>query len=131
MVPHVGRVPLPHDVASRGVYLFSEGDDHLYVGRTNRLRSRRKEHLSGRSNDAPFAFKLARIETGHLNAKAGLTRSELEKNEIFALAFTAAKDRVAAMDFRWVEEADADRQCLLEIYTAIALGARFNDFENH
>lgn len=131
MVPHTGRVLLPRDVASRGVYLFSEGDDHLYVGRTNRLRSRHREHLFGRSNDAPFAFKLARIETGHLIAKGGLTRPELEKDDIFALAFKAAKDRVAAMDFRWVEETDADRQCLLEIYATIALSARFNDFENH
>jgi hypothetical protein len=131
MEPHTGKVRLPLDVPPRAVYMFSEGDDHLYVGRTNRLRHRHREHWSGKSNDAPFAFKLAREKTGRMVAKGGLTRAELEIEPAFAAAFVEAKDRVAAMAFRWVEETDANRQCLLEIYATIALGARFNDFENH
>lgn len=39
--PHPGRVRLPLNMRRCGVYLFSEGDDHLYVGRTDRLRDRR------------------------------------------------------------------------------------------
>jgi hypothetical protein len=31
---------LPRDVPSRGIYLFSEGERHLYVGRSNRIRKR-------------------------------------------------------------------------------------------
>lgn len=129
--PHTGPVPLPRDVPACAVYLFSEGDDHLYVGRTDRLRARHREHWSGGSNDAAFAFKLARHDTGNLKAKGGLTRKELELDQPFAASFKASKERVAAMQFRWVEEADPNRQCLLEIYATVALGARFNDFINH
>ena len=32
--PHTDRVRLPLDVPRCDVYLFSEGADHLYVGRT-------------------------------------------------------------------------------------------------
>ena len=35
------------------------------------------------------------------------------------------------MDIRFVEETDAVRQALLEIYVALALGTTFNDFDNH
>jgi hypothetical protein len=128
--PHSGLELLPMNVPKRAVYLFSEGDSHLYVGRTNRLRARRSEHLKGRANDAPFAFKLARHETGHIG-KSGLKRRELELDPEFAEAFVAAKKRVAAMQFRWIEETDPNRQCLLEIYVSVVLEARYNDFENH
>lgn len=57
---------LPPNVPQRGIYLFSEGDDHLYVGRTNRMRDRLQEHCrpSSTNNSAPFAFILARKATG-------------------------------------------------------------------
>jgi hypothetical protein len=128
--PHTGRVRLPLGMPRCGVYLFSEDSDHLYVGRTDRLRDRHREHWSGKANDAPFAFKLARHSTGHLT-KGGLTRKALEADPVFAAAFTAAKDRVSKMQFRWVEEVDPNRQCLLEIYATIVLDARYNDFINH
>lgn len=128
--PHTGRVRLPGDVPACAVYLFSEGNNHLYVGRTDRLRVRHKEHWTGKANDAPFAFKLARHATGNLK-KGTPTRKQLEGDASFALAFESAKDRVAAMQFRWAEERDPNRQCLLEIYATVALGARFNDFINH
>lgn len=127
---HSGKVRLPLDVPRCGVYLFSEGDDHLYVGRTDRLRDRHREHWSGKANDAPFAFKLARHATGNL-VKGGPTRKALEVDPVFASAFAEARDRVAAMQFRWVEEADPNRQCLLEIYATVVLDARYNDFINH
>ena len=31
---------LPGQMPKRGIYLFSEGDQHLYVGRSNRLKKR-------------------------------------------------------------------------------------------
>ncbi|WP_154660911.1 GIY-YIG nuclease family protein [Microvirga lotononidis] len=34
---------------SRGVYLFSEGEGHLYVGRSNNLRRRYGLHCRPRS----------------------------------------------------------------------------------
>ena len=40
-----GRVhTLPRAMPSRAVYLLAEGNNHLYVGRTNRLRQRLLEH---------------------------------------------------------------------------------------
>ena len=60
---------LPSVMPEFGVYLF-EGADHLYVGRSNRLRSRLQEHCRGGSthNSAPFAFLLARTTSGQINA---------------------------------------------------------------
>ena len=129
--PHTGGGPLPKGVPERAVYLFSEGDLYFSVGRTNRLRHRYREHCRQRHNDAPFAFKLARIASGHLKAKGGLSRSALELDPIFAAEFLKAKERVKRMEFRWVGEADPNRQCLLEIYATVALNALHNDFENH
>ncbi len=131
--PVTGPQRLPRETPLRGVYLFSEGQSHLYVGRTNRLRDRHREHWAptGRHNDAPFAFKLARHTTNNLIAKGGMTRRALENDAVFRSAFELAKLRIAAMEFRWVEESDPHTQCLLEIYATVALDARYNDFENH
>lgn len=129
--PVVGPVRLPLTTPLRGVYLFTEQGKHLYVGRTNRLRDRHREHWKGRHNDAPFAFKLARHATSNVLAKGGLTRAALEADAVFSSAFSDAKARVAEMEFRWVEERDPLAQCLLEIYAAVVLEAPFNDFENH
>jgi hypothetical protein len=63
-------------------------------------------------------------------AKEG-SRDELCSHPVFGPAFTAAKGRVAAMDIRYVEEADPVRQALLEIYAATVLETPYNDFENH
>jgi hypothetical protein len=55
----------------------------------------------------------------------------LTKDKTFARQFAAAKRRVARMEIRFVEETDATRQALLEIYAAVALGTRYNDFDTH
>ncbi|MFN7263885.1 MAG: hypothetical protein ACK5T5_03010, partial [Phenylobacterium sp.] len=49
----------------------------------------------------------------------------------FKAAFDAAKAKVRAMEFRYVEETDPIRQSVLEIYCAVALETPFNDFDNH
>jgi len=120
----------------RGVYLFSEGGQHLYVGRTNHTKRRHGLHCrpSAQHNQAVFAFKLARHETGNVKAAytSGLgSRKALAADPMFRLAFDAAKSRVRAMEFRWVEEADPVKQCLLEVYVAVVLATPFNDFDNH
>jgi hypothetical protein len=58
--------PLPKDIPQAGIHLFSEGGFNLFVGRSNRMRQRLQEHCrpSSTHNSAPFAFKLARKETG-------------------------------------------------------------------
>lgn len=121
-------------VPERGIYLFSEGTKHLYVGRSNSLRKRIQNHgrVGSGHNKATFAFRMARQETGFkASYKAEGSRGELEKDPVFGPAFLAAKSRIRAMDLRFVEERDPTRQALLEIYAATVLETPFNDFENH
>lgn len=116
-----------------GVYVFSESGRSLYVGRTREVRKRYGQHtrISSGHNGAPFAFKLARHATGLIKSayKPGETsRAGLLLNPMFAQAFTEAIERIRTMEFRFVEEADATRQCLLEVYVSVVCGTPFNDF---
>lgn len=126
---------LPAKMPERGVYLFADGVHHLYVGRTNSLRKRIRNHC-GASCDhrkAALAFRIARRETGHVRAsyaKVG-SRAELAADAAFAQAFTGAKQRLSRLDVRFVEENSATRQVLLEIYVATVLNTPYNDFDNH
>jgi predicted GIY-YIG superfamily endonuclease len=134
-MPPVTVPTLPRVMPARGVYLFSEGDEHLYVGRTNTLRKRLQNHCRPGSThfQATFAFRLAREATGKLRAayKAAGSRTALLLDSAFAQAFLDAKARVRQMSVRFVEETKAIRQCLLEVYVAVVLEARYNDFDNH
>lgn len=131
----VRSAALPRDIPERGIYLFSEGSNHLYVGRTNGIRKRLQNHCrpSGTHFSATFAFRMARVETGMIRAtyKAKGGRDELCRDAIFGPAFTVAKSRVAAMDIRYVREDDPIRQALLELYVAVVLKTPYNDFDNH
>jgi predicted GIY-YIG superfamily endonuclease len=126
---------LPVDVPHAGIYLFSENDKHLYVGRSNRIRQRLQEHCrpSSSHNTAPFAFRLAREATGKLNASyvEKDSRGHLESQPEFKVAFTEAKHRVGRMQVRFVSEADPLRQALIEMYVSICLETPYNDFDNH
>lgn len=126
---------LPKRLPEKCIYLFSEEEDHLYVGRTRRLRNRLRQHsiAGARHNQAVFAFRLAREQTGRLTAtySAEGSRAALLTDRDFSEAFTQAKNRVRNMDLRFVEEADPLRQALLEIYVSIVLGTKYNDFDTH
>jgi hypothetical protein len=126
---------LPKSLPLAGIYLFTEGDKHMYVGRTNGLRTRIQQHCRpGSSHDsAPFAFRLAREARNVLKAtyRAEGSRAQLLQKEAFADAFTFAKSRVRAMTVRVVEEGDPLRQALLEMCVAVVLEAPYNDFDNH
>jgi hypothetical protein len=124
---------LPVSVSGSGVYLFSNDDVHLYVGRTRNLRRRVQQHYRKSSGhaSAPFAFRLAREATGNLipaYTKKG-SRAVLVADEGFALAFDNAKSTIRSMQVRTVGVDDALIQSLLEIYTAVALGTPYNRFE--
>lgn len=127
---------LPREMPVAGVYLLSEGDRHLYVGRSNAIRRRIGRHCRPGATQrmAAFAFRLAREETGHFAAsyQAGKgSRAGLMENQAFAKAFAMAKARIRSMDLRFVDEADPIRQALLEIYVAVVLGTPYNDFDTH
>jgi predicted GIY-YIG superfamily endonuclease len=126
---------LPKQLPEKCVYLFSEGEQTQYVGRTRRLRQRLRQHSipGAQHNQAVFAFRLAREMTGRLTAaySAKGSRVALAADPQFAEAFTQAKTRVRGMDLRFVEETDPLRQALLEIYVSIVLGTKYNDFDTH
>ena len=125
---------LPKQLPNECVYLFSEGDQHLYVGRTNHFRNRMRQHSipASQHNQAVFAFRLARLATGHTEiayATAG-GRVALAAEPEFDIEFRAAKARVRQMDLRFVEEGNPLRQALLEIYADVVLNTPHNSFEN-
>ncbi|WP_263351334.1 hypothetical protein [Acidicapsa acidisoli] len=127
---------LPKDIPRQGVYLFSEGAEHLYVGRSNNIRNRYGRHCNPGATHrmAAFAFKLARNATGKMIASYRVgedSRKGLMLNLEFKNAFDQAKARIRRMDFRFVEETDQNAQALLEIYCTLALNARYNDFNTH
>ncbi len=128
-------IKIPAGLPNAGVYLFTEGDKHLYVGRSNKLRTRMQSHgsLGASHKQAAFAFRLARETTGFLKAtyKTEGSRDQLIQDPVFATAFAAAKARIREMDLRFVEESDPLRQAVLEMYVAVALGTPYNDFDNH
>jgi hypothetical protein len=118
-----------------GVYLFTDHDlgKHLYVGRTKRRILNRLRHHVGSANDCPFAFRLAREATGRIAAaySGDNTRKQLLKDKDFSEAYQTAKKRIKDMDARWVVEPDPLKQCLLEVYVAVALETPHNDFDTH
>src|SRR5882672_2405491 len=108
---------LPKRLPATGVYLFSERGTAMYVGRTNRMRTRLQEHCrpSSPHGSAPFAFKLAREATGKTEATYSIigSRARLEEDPDFKVEFDRAKQRIREMEVRFVEEADPLRQGLL------------------
>ena len=127
---------LPRDMPTSGVYLFTENGRHLYVGRSNVLRHRYGRHCrpGATHRQAAFAFQLARKATGRTIAayRAGEgSRDGLILEPVFAAAFEAAKKQIRAMEYRYVEETDQNRQALLEIYCAVVLATPYNDFGTH
>ena len=135
MSPHT-PASLPKQMCARGVYLLSEGRRHLYVGRSNQIRSRLGRHCrpSATHRMAALAFRLAREETGNLKAtykKGNGSRAGVIENRKFLKAFVKAKARIRNMSVRFVEEADPTRQALLEIYVSIVLRTPYNDFDTH
>ncbi len=126
---------IPKTIPLKGVYLFTENGNHLYVGRTNNIRRRIQNHcrLSASHNQATFAFRVARSETNQHKAsyRTEGSRKQLEADPTFGLAFTSAKERIRNMNLRFVEINDPILQALFEIYASVMLKTSFNDFENH
>ena len=134
-MPAVKRDNLPKDMPESGIYLFSERGKYMYVGRSRSLRQRLLAHgrPSSGSEAATFAFILARKRMGRRRATYSPegSRQDLLKDPDFGNAFKEAKERVARMDIRFVEEEEPTKQALLEIYAAVALGTPHNDFGTH
>jgi hypothetical protein len=123
----------PRDTPVGGVYLFSKNGEHLYAGRTKRrIRDRLRDHVNATADDCPFAWRLAREETGRPPTWKKLgSQNQLLKDPDFRAAYSEAKAKIREMDVRFVAEADPLKQALLEIYVAVVTGAKHNDFATH
>ena len=123
----LGRVPL------KGIYVFYENENPIYVGRTNRMKDRIKEHgrPSSTHNSAPFAFNLAKKSAVEKGMNLNKSRQELERDPIFGKLFSEAKDRVSKMSLRVIEIGDPVIQTIFEVYASMGLRAEFNDFDTH
>ena len=134
-MPPVTPRTMPTTMPKAGIYLLSEGDVHLYVGRTRDIRRRIGGHYkSGATHrGAAFAFRLAREATGKCAAsyKPEGSRAALMLDPDFREAFVQAKRRISRMDLRYVDEPDPTRQAVLEIYVAVSLSTPYNDFDTH
>lgn len=123
------------NLPARGIYLFTEDGRHLYVGRSDSIVNRLRLHCraGAKHNQASFAFRLAReiCGVGKASYTAENARSVQVAAEPLKSTFSAQKARLQQMQIRVVEEVDANRQALLEMYVSIALSSPYNDFNNH
>ena len=124
--PHVLGAKLPQ----KGVYLISEKDKPLYVGRSDNIPKRFNQHRTAEMNKAALVRLMVAEEVGYVrDYRRG--RNKIEGYAGFAEARERAQKRVYAMSFRAVEENCPTRQALLEVYCAIAAETPFNDFGVH
>ena len=121
-------------VPQKGVYVFFESNKPIYVGRSNRLKERLKEH-SQKSSDhysATLAFRIAKQNASDLqNKERKLTNAQLMENSDFLKEFTAAKDRIYKAKIRFIKIEDQIEQAMFELYASLALGTELNDFNTH
>ncbi len=123
-----------HNTPEGGVYLFSEGASHLYVGRSKRqLNKRLRGHIRKSAKDSPLAFKLAREATGQTvtSYSGDYIREKLLSDPEFFKVYQDAKERIRRMNIRWVHEHEPTKQALLEIYVSVVLETPYNDFDTH
>ena len=121
-------------IPERGVYVFYENGEAIYVGRSNRLKQRLKEHsqISSDRYSATLAFRIAKQEYYNSQKKGRRqTNEQLMKNSIFREKFEAAKGRIAKTRIRFVEIEDQVEQAMFEIYAALVLDTELNDFGTH
>lgn len=112
-----------------GVYVFYEKGKPIYVGRSNRMRDRIREHGASSSDrfSATLAFKLLRQK---LNGPKGKAK-DIEKAH--KEEYRKQRRRVRGMTFRAVPITDQLEQALFEIYAIIKMGTapKYNDFRTH
>jgi hypothetical protein len=135
-----GRPAAPKE---HGVYLFSEGSAHLYVGRCGRteravkvgkghsnFRSRLAAHSrpSSGHNSATLAWRLTFAALGAQVDAMPTTRTDLELHPPFRAEFVLQKERVTAMDFRIVPIEDDFESYVFEAYAAGKLRTAYNSW---
>ena len=119
------------DIPQKGVYVFFKDNKPMYVGRSNRLKERLREHSQSRQHySATLAIKIAKRNMPTLqNEERKPTVKQLMDNEDFKKEFEYARDRIARMKIRCAKIEDQIEQAMFEIYAHLELGTEFNDFK--
>ena len=124
-------------IPSKGVYVFYEDDNPIYVGISgkNRMKDRimGHSHKGGGPNSATFAFNIAKKDAEKKGMKTKkFTRPELADDKEFAKLYYQAKERISKMKVRVIEIKDPNYRALFEIYASIVLDTlEYNSFETH
>jgi hypothetical protein len=120
------------DLPEHGIYVFYENGIPMYVGRSERLKSRLKEHSQQSSGhtSATFAFNIAKQDAKESGIDINKPRRDLERNPQFAQKYKDAKDRVSKMQIKAIEIDDPVEQTLFEVYAALELGTN-NEWRTH
>ena len=121
-----------NNIPKRGIYVFYENDIPIYVGRSERLKSRLKEHSQQSSGhtSATFAFNIAKQDAKKADIDINRQRKDLEHDPEFANIYRAAKERVAKMQIRVIGIEDPIEQTLFEVYVSLELGTN-NEWGTH
>jgi len=130
-----------------GVYLFTEGERELYIGRTGLTERARLAGKSGSSSfmtrltghierdpgSASFAWRLtmeralAQVEAGERGALAATRKLRVTDPGLLEL-FHEEQQRVRAMEFRIVQIDDERVGYVFELYAAWVLETPYNSF---
>ena len=114
-----------------GVYVFWEGNEAVYVGRTNDIEKRYKQHFAAKIKQSPLARKLAKeaLAKDHqkncylLPSYGKKDRAEKINKEVEEkLKEGDIKKRIKGMGFSFVCEENSFLQGLLESLCFLALG---------
>lgn len=119
-----------------GVYVFSEitnGQEFfLYVGQAVSVSTRLSEHCGGVVTEkANFAYKLV-LATGQIKLIRGSptgSKSDVFRDPRYRELFAAATDQILAMSCRFIHVPGKLERNLLEIYAAVVLQSKYNDFD--
>lgn len=87
------------------------------------MRGRLSDHGSSAVTPATLAVKMARIATNRpaTYTPGNSARHLYSHDPTFRTRFDEARERIRAMEVRWVDETDDVRQAMLEIYAAVNL----------
>jgi predicted GIY-YIG superfamily endonuclease len=108
------------DIPNKGIYVFYENEEPIYVGRSNRMKDRIQEH--GR-------------KSSYHNSEKGIdikkNRNALESDSTFRNIFLEQKERVSGMKVRVIEIDGPIIQTIFEVYVSMELNTEYNDFDTH
>jgi hypothetical protein len=122
------------DLPEKGIYVFYENDKPVYVGRTQNMKQRLRQHClpSSGHNSATFAFIIAKRKADSAGINIKRPRKELVLDPDFTILYLKAKERVSRMHVRVLEVKDPIEQTIFEVYASLILNTReYNNFNTH